>query len=294
MANLGVMCEKFFAAAARHHDGNKYLVEPDPIGFVEGRDQVFQFEIEDGKPFYLTIEKKNITATEGLSSLDWQGKDWNKISHIWTDEKTLKAVVYGDTDPIAEWHKGRWDFASRIGNSPYHSWFCILIPMAREQLEKELVKAYLAKEVEKGLAPAMEKLLEKVKGHPEGGRFLTQPEIVKDVDRVEKWEHTFQFEPEEDSPFYVEIAGGNIMVKEGISPLDWRIKDWESCTRVWSEKGTLEEVILGEKDAILEWHDGRWDFSSRIASSHFHSWFCIIMLMAREQLAKELLREHLS
>src|SRR5574340_35279 len=161
MTNLSVFCEKLLSAAARHPDGDKYLMEPDPLGFAESRDHVFQFEIEGGKPFYLTIEKKKIRAKEGVSPLDWQGKDWNKISRIWTDEKTLKAVAYGDTDPIKEWHEGRWDFACRIGNSPYHSWFCILLPMAREQLEKELVRACLAKEVEKGSAAAMKKLLEK-------------------------------------------------------------------------------------------------------------------------------------
>ncbi len=71
--------------------------------------------------------------------MDRRGKDWNKISRIWTDEKTLREVIYGEKNLIKEWHEGEWDFSSRNSNSPYQSWFCILLRMAREKLEKELV-----------------------------------------------------------------------------------------------------------------------------------------------------------
>ncbi len=294
MSSMGAFCEKFLVAAVRHPEGDKYLLEPDPMGLVRDRYHVFQFEIEGGKPFYLTINKKEIKASDGVSSLDRRGKDWNKISRIWTDEKTLREVIYGEKSLIKEWHEGKWDFTSRNSNSPYQSWFCILLRMAREQLERELVKSYLLKEVGKGLASALEKLFKKIKNHPEGVSFLTQPDIVRDVDKVDKWEHTFQFEIEDGKPFYVEMARGDIKVKEGVSPLDWRVKDWQRCTRVWTTQAVLRGVISGEKSPIIEWHEGRWDFSSRIMNSHFHSWFCIAMRMAREQLAKELLRDYLA
>ncbi len=292
MASLGAFCEKFLVAAVRHPEGDKYLLEPDPMGLVKDRYHVFQFEIEGGKPFYLTINKKEIKASDGLSSLDRRGKDWNKISRIWTDEKTLREVIYGEKNLIKEWHDGKWDFTSRNSNSPFQSWFCILLRMAREQLERELVKSYLSKEKE--LASCMEKLLKRIKNHPQGVSFLTQPDIVEDVDKVDKWEHIFQFELEDGQPFYLEMARGDIRVKEGVSSLDWRVKDWQRCTRIWTTQAVLKGVILGEKNLVVEWHEGRWDFSSRIANSHFHSWFCVIMRMAREQLANELLREYLA
>ncbi len=294
MASLSAFCEKFLVAAARHPEGDKYLLEPDPMGLVKDRYHVFQFEIEGGKPFYLTIDKQKIKASDGLSSLDRRGKDWNKISRIWTDEKTLREVIYGEKNLIKEWHEGKWDFSARNSNSPSQSWFCILLRMAREQLERELVKSYLSKEMKKGLGSALEKLMKKIKNHPEGVRLLTEPDVVKNSYKVDKCEHTFQFEIEDGKPFYLRMGDGDVVAEEGVSTLDRKGKDWNKITRVWTDKETLKGVIYGEKNLIKEWHEGKWDFSARNSNSPYHSWFCIVMRMAREQLAKELMREYLS
>jgi hypothetical protein len=295
MSNLGALYEKLLVSATRHPEGDKYLVQPDPLGLAKDRFHVFQFDVEGGEPFYLTLNKRDIKATAGVSSLDRRSTaDWNKITNIWTDAETLKAVIHGDKNLIAEWHGGKWDFTSRNSNSPYQSWFCIVMRLAREQLERELVKAYLTKEMEKGLGPALETLLKKIKGHPEGAVLLTEPPVVKNSYKVDVCEHTFQFELEDGKPFYLYMGKGDVAAKDGVSSLDRRGKDWNKISLIWTYTDTLKGVIYGEKNLIAEWHEGRWDFSARNSNSPYHSWFCIVMRMAREQLAKELVREYLS
>ncbi len=293
MSNLSSSLEKLFKKVKDHPEGIRYLTQPDIVkAKIEKWEHTFQFELDDDKPFYLEIAQGEIRAVQGVSSLDGRGKDWNKISRIWTDGKTLKGIITGEKNLMDEWHKGKLEFGSRIANTYYHSWFCILFRLAMEQLEKELVKSFLSKGIDANLSSSLEKLFKKVKDHPEGIRYLTQPDIVKA--KIEKWEHTFQFELDDDKPFYLEIAQGEIRAVQGVSSLDGRGKDWNKISRIWTDGKTLKGIITGEKNLMDEWHKGKLEFGSRIANTYYHSWFCIMMRMAREQLGKELIREYFS
>ncbi len=143
MDKLSEMFKKFFAKAKENPEGKKLLTQSDKILNFE-RDRVFQFEFKDkGNPFYLEIKGEKIRVRDGISTLDWRRKNWDKATRILTDQKTLKQVILGEKGVMDAWHEGKWDFSSRIGNSPVHSWFCILMRLAREQIQKDAVKRYL-------------------------------------------------------------------------------------------------------------------------------------------------------
>lgn len=143
MDKLSEMFKKFFIKAKESPEGKELLTQRNKILNFE-RDQVFQFEFKGrGKPFYLEIKGEKIRVRKGVSPLDWMKKDWDKATRILTDQKTLKQVILGEKGVMEAWHEGKWDFSSRIGNSPIHSWFCILMRLARERIQKDAVKRYL-------------------------------------------------------------------------------------------------------------------------------------------------------
>jgi hypothetical protein len=131
--------------------------------------------------------------------------------------------------------------------------------------------------------------------NPEARRYLSEPDPLPRVEEEKRiWSHTFQFDVEGGKKFYLDIKDGQISVHDGDCGLDWQRKDWQQCSRIWTTAEVLQGVIEGVRDPIFEWHEGRWDFSSRIANSHLHSWFIILMRLAHEQLGRELVRQHVA
>ena len=136
----------------------------------------------------------------------------------------------------------------------------------------------------------VQNILEASGRHPLGGQMLSEgPAWPLDWPK----RHTYYFETEDQEPFFVEIGNGVVKTGAGTPALDWRGKDWHKCSRIWAARGVLRDVLLGEKDLIMEWHAGNWDFASRNSNSPYQNWFCILLRLGREQLSAEAARTFL-
>ncbi len=136
MSELSQVFEEFIKRTERNKEAKELLKE---------RDQVFQFDLTDDKPFYVEMKGEKISVTEGTSSLDWDRKNWQEISCIWTDKETVKAVMKGEKSPMEANVEGRWSFSCRVGKKAVHRWFCNLLRLAREQIREEGLELLLSK-----------------------------------------------------------------------------------------------------------------------------------------------------
>ena len=134
MSELSRTFKAFFKSAERNEEAKILLKE---------RNQVFQFDLEGGKPFYVEIKDGKISVTDGTSPLDWKRKDWQQISCIWTDPETIAAVIKGKTGPVKAGLEGRWSFSSRVGKKATHRWFCNLLRLSLEQVRHDGAELYL-------------------------------------------------------------------------------------------------------------------------------------------------------
>ncbi len=128
MSELSQVFEQFLKRVERNKEAKELLKE---------RNQVFQFDLTDDKPFYVEMKGDKISVTEGTSPLDWKRKNWQEISCIWTDKETVKGVMRGEKGPVEAGVEGRWSFSSRPGKKAVHRWFCNLLRLAREQIREE-------------------------------------------------------------------------------------------------------------------------------------------------------------
>lgn len=113
--------------------------------------------------------------------------------------------------------------------------------------------------------------------HPDG------PRVVGTFDR------TFQFDLTDDAPFYMELRGGNVLVREGDSGLDWRYRDWERATCVHTSARVLREILAGTYLASDAYFDRELGFSSRRRANRttdgkaMMSWFYALLQLGLEQ-----------
>jgi len=98
----------------------------------------------------------------------------------------------------------------------------------------------------------------------------------------ERGNYVFQFEFDDDAPFHFEIKGGDIFFKEGLSSLDWKRKDWQKISRIWSDRKIFKEVMKGQKEVAEAQFLGGWSFSSWIATFEIQKWFCNLLRIGQE------------
>ncbi len=105
-------------------------------------------------------------------------------------------------------------------------------------------------------------------------------------------DYTYQFDFGEsgDDPFYMEVKKGDISVRAGVSPLDWKKKDWEKINRIWTDKETFLNVLKGEKEIVEAQFTGRWSYANWVATHSPQKWLNNLIRIAQEQTAKEALQ----
>jgi hypothetical protein len=108
---------------------------------------------------------------------------------------------------------------------------------------------------------------------------------------IENLTYTYQFDfgKSKEEPFHMGIKSGKISVKTGVSPLDWRKKDWEKINRIWTDKKTFIEILKGEKEIVEAQFTGRWSYSNWVATHSPQKWLNNLIRIAQEQVAKEAL-----
>ena len=71
------------------------LAHPDGPALARTFDRVLQFDLTDEEPFYMTVQAGQITVTEGDSGLDWQYRDWERVTCVNTSAQVLRDVAAG-------------------------------------------------------------------------------------------------------------------------------------------------------------------------------------------------------
>jgi hypothetical protein len=121
--------------------------------------------------------------------------------------------------------------------------------------------------------------------HPDGAK------TARVFDRV------FQFDLTDDAPFYMEISGGKLTVKNGDSGLDWKYRDWERVTCVHTSGKVLRAIVAGRTLVTEAFFDRQLGFAPRrMAGRHLEAtaivtWFYTLFRLAHEQ-AQRVAREN--
>jgi hypothetical protein len=126
------------------------LAHPDGPALARTFDRTFQFELTDDEPFYMTIQGGQITVAEGDSGLDWQYRDWERVTCVNTSAQVLRDVAAGRRLISEAFFNHNLGFgprklASRHTNqSSIVAWLYALIRLAHEQGQRAAHQRYLA------------------------------------------------------------------------------------------------------------------------------------------------------
>ena len=136
-----------------------------------------------------------------------------------------------------------------------------------------------------GASLAFSKFIKLALQHPEG------PTVAKSFDR------TFQFDLTDDKPFYMELKGGRLTVNEGDSGLDWKCRDWERVTCVYTSWKVLQDIICGRRLLSQAFFDRELGYAPRnmadrqTEGTSIVVWLSTLFRLAHEQ-AQRLASEH--
>ena len=133
------------------------------------------------------------------------------------------------------------------------------------------------------LVPAIRALMELALAHPDG------PATARSFD------HAFQFEIEDEGNFFLQVQGGRIIVEEGDSGLDWKVRDWQRVTCLHTSAAVLREAIAGQRLLAEAFFAGELGFAaSRAAGRHTDAtvegslapWLYALFRLAHEQAGR--------
>lgn len=85
----------------------KVKEHPEAQEVLKAYDQVYQFEIKDGDPFYLEVQGGKLSVNRGETP---QTHDVSKI-HI--DQETLRSLFEGKFSPAEGYIDNKWNFTAR-------------------------------------------------------------------------------------------------------------------------------------------------------------------------------------
>ena len=115
------------------------LAHPEGPALARSYDRTFQFELTDGEPFYLDLRNGALSLHEGDSGLDWQCRDWQRVTCIHTSTAVLQDILAGRRLPTEAYFARDLGFAPHRAATPNVSassvmaWFFGLIRLAHEQ-----------------------------------------------------------------------------------------------------------------------------------------------------------------
>jgi hypothetical protein len=113
-------------------------------------DRVFQFDLTDAAPFYLTIQDGQITVADGDSGLDWKYRDWERVTCIHISAQVLRDVMAGRRLISEAFFNHDLGFGPRkladrhTNQSSIVAWLYALVRQAHEQGQRAAHARYLA------------------------------------------------------------------------------------------------------------------------------------------------------
>lgn len=131
---------RYLAAAERSEEGRAALAR---------FERTFQFDLTDGEPFFLIVERGTLAAHPGVSPLDWKRRDWDKASCVRTSQRTLAAIMSGTLLPTEAFFRRELGVAPRgladraTSARTIYLWLNTIFRTASEQVEREGRAAFL-------------------------------------------------------------------------------------------------------------------------------------------------------
>jgi hypothetical protein len=103
------------------------------------RDQIFQIQLSDYEPLYVSVKGGNIEAKRGTIALDWRIKDWDKASCVFTDKETFRSILLGDMTSSEALFNSKLCITPR-GKRDVNTWFLNILRIAKEQAREESMR----------------------------------------------------------------------------------------------------------------------------------------------------------
>ncbi|HEY7064126.1 MAG TPA: hypothetical protein VII06_21785 [Chloroflexota bacterium] len=126
------------------------LEAPDGPETARRFNRVFQFDLTDEAPFYLTIQEGQITVADGDSGLDWKYRDWERVTCVHTSARVLRDVLAGRRLISEAFFNHDLGFGPRkladrhTNQSSIVAWLYALVRLAHEQGQRAARDRYLA------------------------------------------------------------------------------------------------------------------------------------------------------
>ena len=116
------------------------LKHPDGPALVGTFNRTFQFDLEDGEPFFMEIKDGALRVEDGDSGLDWQYRDWDRATCVHTSRRFLRKVIAGECLISEGFFNRELGFAPRRAADTQKSaaavvaWFYALVRLSHEEI----------------------------------------------------------------------------------------------------------------------------------------------------------------
>lgn len=113
--------------------------------------RTFQFDLEDGGPFFIEIKDGGLRVEDGGCGLDWQYRDWDRATCVHTSQRFLRNVISGECLITKGFFNGELGFAPRRAADPHKShaavvaWFYALVRLSHEEITGSAARESLSK-----------------------------------------------------------------------------------------------------------------------------------------------------
>lgn len=107
---------------------------PEAKEVLKSYDQVYQFEIKDGAPFYLEVQGGKLSVHRGETS-----KTYYSVTKILVDQETLKNIFEGKITPSEAHVDNKWYFMAR---AHYEGLFTLLTRIGQDIVRKEVISRF--------------------------------------------------------------------------------------------------------------------------------------------------------
>jgi hypothetical protein len=141
MSDTARLFHRFLYLALAHRDGP---------AVARAYNRTFQFDLTDEAPFYLTVQDGQLAVGEGDSGLDWQYRDWERVTCVHTSGQVLRDVIAGRRLISEAFFNHDLGFGPRkladrrTNQSSIVAWLYALVRLAHEQAQRTAHERYLA------------------------------------------------------------------------------------------------------------------------------------------------------